>query len=179
MSWKVDPNHSQIGFSAKHMGIFTVRGQFKAFEIDFEFDENDPENTYLEARVDAASVDTGNKQRDDHLRSADFLNAEEHPEIVFRSTSVQQLNANNGKLYGEMTIQGKTKKVALDVVRGETATSPWGQTATGFAASTKIKRSEWGLTWNQALEAGGVLVSDEIELAIELEAIQESELVPA
>ena len=179
MSWKVDPNHSQISFSAKHMGIFTVRGQFKNFDIDFDYDENDPENTTLEARLRAASIDTGNEQRDGHLRSADFFDAENHPEIVFRSTGVQQIDSETGKLYGELTIQDKTRKVALDVLRGATATSPWGQTATGFAARTKIKRSEWGLTWNQALETGGVLVSDEIELAIELEAIRETEAVEA
>ena len=173
-TWNVDPSHAQIQFSAKHMGIFTVRGQFETFDINFNYDPAQPENAEVDVKIDASSINTRNAQRDGHLTSADFLNAEEYPYIRFASNRVELVNESTAQLLGELTIRDITREVALDVELTGQATSPWGTTSTGFIAKGTINRTEWGLTWNQVLETGGVLVGEEIGLSIELEAIQQA-----
>ena len=179
MSWNVDTNHSQISFTAKHMGIFTVRGQFEKFEIDFDYDETNPENTTVITKIDVGSLNTNNDQRDGHLKSSDFFNVAEYPTITFKSTRVKKLSETTGKLFGDLTIRDITKPVVLDAEFVGQAKSPWGTTSAGFLANTKIDRTQWDLTWNQVLETGGVLVSNEIGIYLEMEAIKQAVAVPA
>lgn len=174
MSWQIDSAHSEVNFSARHMMISKVRGQFENFGGVVAFDKDNPTNTTVEISIDASSINTKNEQRDGHLVSPDFLNVEEYPTITFKSTRVEQIDANNGRLIGDLTIRDVTKEVVLNVEYAGVAKSPWGTTSAGFSASTSIDRQEWGLTWNQALETGGVLVGDKINIDIELELVEES-----
>jgi polyisoprenoid-binding protein YceI len=143
------------------------------------FDPENPANTTVDVTVQMASVNTREQQRDDHLRSPDFYDIATYPEMSFKSTSVEQDGDDEGKLYGDLTIQGVTKQVVLDVEYSGQAQSPWGTTSAGFSASATINRKDWGLTWNQALETGGVLVGEKIKIEIELELVQQAETVPA
>lgn len=175
MAWQIDPAHSEIQFSARHMMISKVRGIFENFSGVVEFDENNPENSTVNVEIEAKSINTREDQRDNHLRSPDFLNAEEYPTLTFTSTRVEKTGDSAGKLYGDLTIRGVTKPVVLDVEYAGQAKSPWGTTSAGFSASTKINRKDWGLTWNQALETGGVLVGDKISIDIELEIVKQEQ----
>lgn len=173
MSWQIDSAHSEINFSVRHMMISKVRGTFESFSGSVNFDENNPTNTTVDISIDAAGINTREDQRDGHLRSPDFLNADEFPTLTFKSTKVEQIDENNGKLYGNLTIRGVSKPVVLDVEYAGQAKSPWGTTSAGFSAKTSINRNDWGLTWNQALETGGILVGDKIAIEIELELVKQ------
>jgi len=175
MSWTIDPAHTDIRFSVRHMMISTVRGSFEEFTGTVDFDENDPTATQIDVTIQADSVNTREPKRDGHLKSPDFFDAETYPALTFKSTRVEPVDDQHAKLYGELTIKDVTKEVALDVEYLGSATSPWGQTSAGFVASGKINRADWGLTWNQALEAGGVLVGEEIGLGIDVELIKQAE----
>ena len=177
MAWQIDPAHSEIQFSARHMMIATVRGQFKNFTGTVEADEQNPTLAQVDVRIETTSLVTGDEKRDGHLRSPDFFDVETYPYITFKSTRVEQLDAERGKLHGDLTIRGVTKPVTLDIEYAGQATSPWGTTSAGFSAQTKISRKEWGLNWNVALETGGWLVSDEIKINIELELVKQVEQV--
>jgi polyisoprenoid-binding protein YceI len=179
MSWQLDPAHSLVSFSVRHMMISKVKGFFENFEGDFSMDEENPAASTLTVRIDAASINTRNEQRDGHLRSADFLDAGNYPVLTFQSTGVEVLGQNNARLNGNLTIREITRPVTLDVEYIGTAKSPWGKTSVGFNASTTINRKDWNLTWNQGLETGGVLVGDEIEINIELELVKVAETQPA
>lgn len=179
MSWQIDPAHSEILFSARHMMISKVRGQFESFSGSVHFDPENMAATTIDVAIEATSINTRNEQRDGHLMSPDFLDAESFPQLIFKSTSVEQLSDTTGKLHGDLTIRGVTKPVALDVEYAGTALSPWGTTSAGFSAAVKINRKDWGLTWNQALETGGLLVGEEISIAIELELMKQPEAAPA
>lgn len=172
MAWQIDTAHSAVHFTVRHMMISNVRGEFQKLEGTINFDEEHPENTTVDIRIDASSINTREAQRDAHLRSADFLDVENYPYITFKSTRVERTGDLTAKLYGDLTIRGVTKPVILDVEHTGIVTNPWGNLSAGFEASTKINRKEWGLTWNQALEAGGVLVGDEIKINIEVELIK-------
>ncbi len=174
MAWKIDPAHSAIHFTVRHMMIANVRGEFERFTGTVELDVERPENTRVEVEIDAASINTREPQRDAHLRSADFLDVENHPHIIFKSTRVERTGETTARLHGDLTIRGITRPVTLDVEHTGIVTSPWGHRSAGFEARTKINRKDWGLTWNKALEAGGVLVGDEIKIEIELELIEEA-----
>jgi polyisoprenoid-binding protein YceI len=175
MAWKIDPAHSLIQFAVRHMMISTVRGEFEKFSGSVDFDPDNPEQTEVTVRIDAASINTRETDRDNHLRSADFLNVEEYPILLFESKRVEQTGDDRGKLIGDLTIRDVTREVVLDVEYAGMARSPWGQTSAGFSANTTISRKEWGLTWNQALETGGVLVGDTVKINIELEIIKQQE----
>lgn len=179
MSWQIDSAHSHINFTVRHMMISKVRGSFETFSGSVNFDEDTPTNTTVDISIDATSINTREDQRDGHLRSPDFLNADEFPTLTFKSSNVEQVDAENGKLYGDLTIRGVSKPVVLDVEYAGQAKSPWGTTSAGFSAKTSIDRTEWGLTWNQALETGGILVGDKITIEIELEIVKQTEAVPA
>lgn len=179
MSWQIDQAHSEIQFSARHMMISKVRGSFESFEGSVDFDPENLTSGSVEIEIDAASINTRNEDRDNHLRSPDFLNAADYPKLIFKSTQVEQIDANSGKLHGDLTIRGVTKPVVLKVEYAGVAQSPWGTTSAGFSASASIDRKEWGLTWNQALETGGVLVGDKVNIEIELELVKQEEAVPA
>jgi polyisoprenoid-binding protein YceI len=170
-AWKLDPAHSIVEFSAKHLMITTVKGRITDIEGIIYTDEKNPKNSSVEATLKAVSLDTRTDQRDQHLRSADFLDVEKYPEIRFRSTRIQG-DKPNFKLTGDLTIRDVTKPITLDVeFEGETK-DPWGGERVGFSATSKIDRREFGLTWNQALETGGIVVGNEIKISLEVQAVK-------
>ncbi|SRR6266542_2302309 len=171
-AWKLDPMHTNVEFSAKHLMITTVRGRIVDVEGTIYTDEKNPANSSVEAVLKGASIDTRVEQRDNHLRSADFLDVEKFPEITFRSTRIEG-SRENFKLTGDLTIRGTTRPITLDVTFEGRAKDPWGGERVGFTAVGKIDRREFGLTWNQMLEAGGVTVSNEIKLNIDVEAVKQ------
>ena len=179
MSWQIDSAHSEIQFTVRHMMISKVRGRFETFSGTVAYDEANPTNTTVDITIDTNSINTREGQRDGHLRSPDFFNTELYPAITFQSTQVEQTAENKGKLIGNLTIRDVTKEVALDVTFEGKAQSPWGTTSVGFSATTKINRKDFNLTWNQALETGGVLVGDDVTINIELELVQQAEAQPA
>jgi polyisoprenoid-binding protein YceI len=177
-TWAFDPSHAQVEFSAKHMMITTVRGHFGGVEGTIEYDESNPLRSTVTARIPVATIDTGFEQRDGHLRSPDFLDAENHPYIEFRSTRIEPAR-DGALLHGDLTIRGVTRPVTLEVEQTEVVTGLQGGRITAFSATTKINREDWGLTWNVALESGGWVVGKEIKIAIEIEAAEVLEAVPA
>lgn len=170
-AWKLDPAHTLVEFSAKHMMITTVKGRIADVDGTIYTDENDPKKSSVEAILKGASIDTRSDQRDQHLRSGDFLNVDQFPEIRFKSTRVEG-DKNNFKLTGNLTIRDVTREITLDVEFGGINRDPWGGERVGFSASGKIDRRDFGLTWNQALETGGVLVANDIRINIEAEAVK-------
>ena len=164
--WNLDPAHSEITFKVRHMMISNVKGEFKNFSIDLESADDEFKNVKANATIDTASISTNNTDRDNHLKSAEFFNAEAHPQITFETDSL------NEDVTGNLTINGVTKPVKLEVDFGGINVDPWGQTKAGFSFEGKIKRSDFGLNWNAALEAGGVMVSDEVKIAGELQFIK-------
>jgi polyisoprenoid-binding protein YceI len=170
-TWTLDPAHSQIEFAVKHMMVTTVRGQFRKFSAEVDFDEERPERSSVVAHIDASSVETGIEARDAHLRSADFFDAAVHPELSFRSTNIQA-ERDGYKIEGDLTIRGVTKPVVLDAEIGGVVANLQGGRRAGFNATTRISRKASGLTWNQVLEAGGWAVGDEIKISIDLAVLQ-------
>ena len=170
-TWKLDPTHTSVEFSAKHLMITTVKGRITDIDGTIESDEKNPQNSSVEAVLKAASLDTRTDQRDQHLRSADFLDVEKFPEIKFRSTRIQG-DKDSFKLTGDLTIRDVTKPITLEVEFEGRNKDPWGGERVGFSAKGKIDRREFGLTWNQALETGGVVVGNEIKISLEVEAIK-------
>jgi polyisoprenoid-binding protein YceI len=168
-TWKLDPSHTSVEFSAKHLMITTVRGSIADVEGTIEIDERHPAKSSVEAVLKGASLDTRSGQRDDHLRSADFLDVANFPIITFKSNRIQG-SKEEFKLTGDLTIRGTTKEVTLDVTFEGSGKDPWGGERVGFAATGKIDRRDFGLTWNQALETGGVVVGNEIKIRIEAQA---------
>jgi polyisoprenoid-binding protein YceI len=177
MAWIIDSAHSEVNFSVRHMMISNVRGRFEKLEGVVEFDENDPTLSSVEVKIDASSINTREPQRDGHLKSPDFLEVEKYPFISFTSKRVEMHGQSQGRITGDLTIKDVTKEVVLDVDYAGTARSPYGNTSAGFSASTKINRKDFGLTWNVALETGGVLVGEDININIEVELIKQEELV--
>ena len=175
MSWQIDSSHSHIYFTARHMMISKVRGSFEKFSGTVNFDEENPTNTTVNVEVDLSSISTRDEQRDGHLQSPDFFDVANYPTMKFVSTRVEQIDAHNGRLYGNLTIKDITKEIVLDVEYAGVAKSPWGTESAGFSASGSINRKEWGLTWNQTLETGGVLVGDKINMEIELELVKQAQ----
>jgi len=170
-TWTLDPSHSSIEFSAKHMMITTVRGRFAEASGTVTTQGTSPASAKVEVTLKAASLDTRTEQRDQHLRSADFLDVEKYPDVTFRSTKVEGTK-EHFKLTGDLTIRGTTKPVTLDVTFEGEGKDPWGGSRMGFSATGKIDRRDFGLVWNQALETGGVLVSNDIKLQIEAQFIR-------
>ena len=173
MAWKIDSAHSEVIFSVRHMMISTVRGRFNTVNGTVEFDEVTPGNSSVNVEIDASSIDTREQQRDDHLRSPDFLDVANYPTITFVSKRVEAVDENHGKIVGDLTIHGVTKEVVLETEYAGQAKSPWGTTSAGFSAKTKINRKDFGLGWNATLETGGVLVGEEIKVDIEMEIVKE------
>jgi polyisoprenoid-binding protein YceI len=175
MSWQIDPAHSEINFTVRHMMISNVRGRFEQFSGTVDFNENDPTLSSVDVQIDAKSINTKVDQRDDHLRSPDFLDAERYPVVAFKSKRVEKTGSHSGRVIGDLTIRGMAHEVVLDVEYAGQAKSPWGTTSAGFSATTTLNRKDWNLTWNQALETGGVLVGDQIKIAIEVEVVKQVE----
>jgi polyisoprenoid-binding protein YceI len=174
--WELDPAHTTVEFAVKHMMFTTVRGRFKSFSGTVYVNEKNPDQSRVEVDIDAGSIDTGVGDRDAHLRSADFLDAEHYPKITFRSQHVQGAHSKQGdrfKVNGDLEIRGKAMPVALEVTFEGLGKDPWGKQRTGFAARTEIDRHDWGLRWNQALETGGVLVGNSVKIEIEAQAVKQ------
>lgn len=171
--YTIDPAHSSAQFVVRHMMITNVRGAFSGVQGKIQWDAANPSASSVEATIDATTVQTHEEARDNHLRSADFLDVEKFPTIAFKSTGVKSASSDELELAGDLTIHGVTKSVVLKV-EGPTAAGkdPWGNTRIGASASTKIKRSEFGLTWNSALETGGILVGDDLKIELEVSLIQ-------
>ncbi len=169
-TWSVDPSHSSVEFQVKHMGIATVKGFFSDFEGSLEIAEYG--TVSAAGSVKAASVNTRAAQRDEHLRSPDFFDAENHPELRFRSKSVQQLDEESYRIVGELTIRGVTREVEFHAVTQGVDEDPWGNTRVGLEVAGEIDREEFGLTWNQALESGGVLVGKKVKILLDLSAVK-------
>lgn len=177
-TWKIDPTHTHIGFSVKHMMFTTVRGEFKDAEGHVRLDPKGGEPASVRVEIDAASIDTGVADRDKHLRSGDFLDVENHPTLTFETKSVEGDPSSEDspfRVIGDLTIRGTTREVTLNARFEGTGTDPWGGTRAGFSADTVIDRRDFGLTWNQALEAGGVLVGHEVKIHLEVQAVAEVE----
>jgi len=170
-TWKIDPSHTTIEFSARHMMFTTVKGRFADIEGTVTVNGDAPEAAVVDVTMKAASIDTRVEQRDAHLRSADFLDADNFPVVTFTSTKIAGTEEQFA-MTGNLTIRGVTKPVTLDVTYEGSGTDPWGGERKGFSADGKIDRREFGLTWNQALEAGGVLVSNEIKIHIDAQLVR-------
>ena len=168
-NWTIDPTHSEVGFRVKHLMINNVKGHFKNYFVEVETDNDQFTNPKISFSAETASIDTGNEQRDQHLTSADFFNSEKYPTLTFNARKYE-----NGKLEGDLTIQDKTHPVTLDVEFGGVMKDPWGNTKAGFTVTGKINRKDWGLTWNAALETGGVLVSEEVWINCEVQLLKQS-----
>lgn len=168
MQWKLDTTHTQVGFSVKHMAISTVRGRFSKFDGAGETDAGG-KLTSATFTIDAASIDTNQEQRDAHLRSADFFDVEHHPTLTFESTRITQ-QGTDITIEGNFTMHGVTKPVTLKGETAPTVKDPWGMQRTALTLEGKLNRKDWGLIWNQALELGGLMVSEDVKLSLELEA---------
>ena len=169
-TWSVDPAHSRVEFQVKHLGIATVRGAFREFEGTLELGGEAPQ---AYGTVEAASVDTNEPQRDEHLRSGDFFDAEQNPQLSYRSTAIHQLDAETLEIDGELTMRGVTRPVML---RGEIQgyeQDPWGNEHVGLEVTGELSRGEWGMTFNQALGSGNVLVSDKVRLLLDISAVKQ------
>lgn len=175
MSWQLDKSHSSINFSVRHMMISTARGRFEDFEGTFEVNEADPAQSKIDIQIQTASINTKDAQRDGHLKSPDFFDVEKYPTITFNSKRVEKAGGQNYRLVGDLTIKDVTKEVVLDVEYAGQVKSPWGTTNAGFTAQTKVNRKDWGLTWNVALETGGMLVGEDVTINIELELVKQPE----
>lgn len=171
-TWTIDATHSGINFSIRHMVVSKVRGRFGKYSGTLQLDDEDLTRSTVEASIDAASIDTGTAQRDDHLRSADFFDAEKFPELKFKSSSIVKLDDANYRVTGDLTIRDVTRPVSLEVEYGGRTKDPWGNERVGFVAKTSLIRKDFGLGWNQVLEAGGVVVGDRVDVELELEAVK-------
>ena len=175
-TWSIDPQHSEVGFEVSHMMFAKVRGRFDEFEGTIRLGaEGTLEESRVEAVVQAGSVDTGQPQRDEHLRSPDFFDAGEFPTLTFRSTEVHGRGDGELSLRGELTIHGVTRKVDLSVTETGRGADPWGNQRIGFHAATTVDRRDFGLTWNQALETGGILVGTEVKITLEIQAVLQTD----
>jgi polyisoprenoid-binding protein YceI len=172
-TWNIDPAHTVAEFKVKHMMIANVKGHFSAVSGVLIRDESDPANDRVEATIEAASIETRNEQRDGHLKSADFFDVEKFPTLHFKSTGIRVVGEGELSVDGDLTIRGVTRKVRF-AVEGPTppAKDPWGNTRIGISASTKINRKDFGLTWNAALETGGILVGDDVTITLDAQFVK-------
>jgi polyisoprenoid-binding protein YceI len=172
-TWALDPTHSELQFKVKHLMITTVTGNISDFTASLTTEADDFQGAQVSFEAEVSSVKTGNADRDTHLIGADFFDSETHPKMSFTSTSFQK-DGDDYVLNGDLTVKGNTKPVKLNVEFGGIATDPWGNTKAGFTLTGKINRAEFGLTWNAALETGGVMVSEEVKLAAELQFVKQA-----
>jgi polyisoprenoid-binding protein YceI len=170
--YDIDPTHSRLGFAAKHAMVATVRGHFAVYSGEVHLDEANPSDSRVTLEIDAASVDTGNADRDKHLRTADFFDLENHPKILFTSTAVEKTDDDVYTLIGDLTINGKTNPVSVDFELTGTTDDPWGNFRAGFEGRATVNRRDWGLAWNMPLDKGGVLVSEKVKLEFDIAAVR-------
>ena len=173
-TWQVDGAHSAVNLAVRHMVISKVRGHFSTWSAKLQLDTTELTRSTVEADIEAASIDTGVADRDTHLRSPDFLDAAKYPTLRYRSRRVEAVSKDRLRVTGDLTIRDVTREVVLDVEYGGQGKDPWGNTRVGFTATASLNRKDFGLTWNQALETGGVLVADRVDIEIELQAIKQA-----
>lgn len=171
-SYSVDKAHSEVGFTVRHMVFAKVHGQFKDWEAQLTYDEANPAKSSIRVDIATASIDTREPKRDDHLRSGDFFESERFPKMTFQSKRIDSNGSGRYKLIGDLTLHGATHEVALDVEETGRGKDPWGNQRIGFSAKGTLNRSDFGLKWNQALETGGLLVSDKVDVEIEAQVVQ-------
>lgn len=172
INWKLDPSHSEVLFKIKHMMITNVTGNFTEIEGSAVTEEDDFTSAEIEFTAKTASISTNSEQRDTHMRSAEFFDAETFPTVSFKSTAISKVGDNDYKMHGDLSMHGVTKNISLDLEFGGINKDPWGQTKAGFTVTGKINRNDFGLTWNSALETGGVLVSEDVRLTAEVQLIK-------
>lgn len=172
--YTIDPAHTRIGFVARHAMVTKVRGSFNEFEGKLHLDGEDPSHSSAEVTIQAESIDTRNEDRDAHLRSNDFFAMEQYPEITFATTEVEQVDDTTFHVTGDLTVRGETRSITLDVSHTGAAFDPWDNLRVGFEGSVTVNRKDWGISWNAALEAGGVLVSEKATLEFEVSAVKQS-----
>jgi len=170
-SYKIDPSHSEVGFTIRHM-VSNVRGRFNDFSGTVDMDPKAPQKGSVEFSVKTTSIDTGNADRDKHLRTADFFDVEKYPELTFKSDSVKPAGKNKYNVTGTLTMHGVSKKVTLPVTFNGEGKDPWGNTRAGFETATKLDRKEYGIVWNKAIDNGGVLLGDDVNVSINLETVK-------
>ena len=168
--YEIDASHSQVGFRIRHL-VGKVPGRFTKFSGTVEFTPGKPETWKATASIDPASINTDNEKRDGHLRSPDFFDVEKHPEMSFKSVKVAGFKGDKAKLHGELTMHGVTKPVVLDLELGGTTKDPWGNTRAGFTATGTINRKDFGIVWNKALDADGLMLGEEVSISLEVEAV--------
>jgi polyisoprenoid-binding protein YceI len=173
-TWRIDPSHSTVEFAVKHMMISSTKGRFSDFSGEINLDENDLANSTVNVSINVVSIDTHDEKRDEHLRSADFFDAENHPVMTFVSKQVRPKGDDEFEVVGDLTIRGITREVVLKAEREGMGTSPWGNEVAAYTAKTEIDRKDFGLVWNVALETGGILVGDKVKLNLEIEAIKQA-----
>jgi len=171
-NWNIDAAHSGINFSIRHMVVSKVRGRFAKYSGRVDLDDGDLTRSFVDVTIDAASIDTGTPQRDAHLRGPDFFDVEKFPELRFRSTRIESVARDRYRVVGDLTIRDVTREVSLDVEYGGRAKDPWGNERIGFIATATLDRKDFGLHWNQLLEAGGVLVGDRVDIDLEVQAVK-------
>jgi polyisoprenoid-binding protein YceI len=174
VTWTADPAHSEVTFKVRHMMIANVTGVMNDFKLEVKTEKDDFSDAEVFFSGRADSIDTGNKDRDNHLRTQEFFDAQQNPEIIFRSTNYEK-EGDGYKLHGDLTIRGETKPVTLDVEFGGIQKDPWGKTRAGFTVTGKLNRKDFGLTWNTPLEKGGVLVGDTVKISCEIELVKQEE----
>lgn len=173
-NWEIDPVHSVVGFKVRHLMVSNVAGKFTKFSGTIALDDADITKASVSVSIDAASINTEVAERDNHLRSPDFFDAAKFPSLTFRSTKVEKgATADAFKVTGDLTIHGVTKPVTLEVEKSQAVQDPWGNTRMGYSTRTRISRKDYGLTWNKTLEAGGVVVGDEVAIDLEVEAVKQ------
>jgi polyisoprenoid-binding protein YceI len=177
--WVIDPTHSEVGFKIKHLMITNVSGKFDGFEAEVQTEGEDFATAQIEARIKTASINTNNLQRDEHLRNSDFFEVEKHPEILFTSTKIEKIDNDNFVLHGNLTLKGTTKAVKLNVEYSGITKDPWGGQRAGFVITGKIKRNDFGLNFNAALETGGLVLGEEVKINSEVQLVKQAVAVAA
>lgn len=172
-NWALDPTHSEIGFKVKHMMFTNVSGKFNAYAVEMSNENDDFSTSQIRFTAEINSIDTNNTDRDNHLKSADFFDAEQFPTMQFKSNDIVKKSDSDYTINGELTIKDVTKSVSLDAEYSGTMKDPWGNTKIGLSLSTKINRKDFGLTWNAALETGGVLVGEEVKISAEIQLVKQ------
>ncbi|MGH2517408.1 MAG: YceI family protein [Ktedonobacterales bacterium] len=172
MAWEIDQSHTTVEFSTRHMMVTTVKGRFTKFSGKIDLDEANPAASVVDVTVDTNSVSTGDEKRDGHLRSPDFFDVAQYPTLTFKSNRVERLDQDTARVHGDLTIKGVSQPVTLEVTREGETKNMRGERLMGFSVRTSISRKDWGLNWNVALEAGGVLVGDKINLASDAEVFE-------
>ncbi|MGJ3238556.1 MAG: YceI family protein [Anaerolineae bacterium] len=169
--WTFDPTHSSADFTVRHMMVSNVRGSLGPISGTLDFDPENPSEASVDVTIDVTAINTGAEDRDNHLRSADFFEVEKYPNMIFKSTSVESTGSNSAAVTGDLTIRDVTRQVTLNVEFMGQGASPFGDTRAGFEATTTINREDFGLTWNQTLETGGVLVSKEVKVSLDVQTV--------